>query len=148
MDIRLVVAEKPGHWISDPSTVAGLPAAERPFGFMAVDLDNSLALVDNLVAAVQKREVESGIRIDGIVTVQDDYLVSVCQAAMKLGLPTCGTPEAYQNCLDKFKMRSLLPWNGQIARLIRTRDDIATALAGGLEFPVIIKPQSGGGSRE
>ncbi|KAH9949127.1 hypothetical protein B0H21DRAFT_729645 [Amylocystis lapponica] len=145
LDLRLVIAEKPGHWITDPAKV-GMPAREWPFALLSVDLDDAPALVENLVAAARKWEAETGIHIDGIVTIADDLLPTVCTVAAQLGLPTCGTVDAYLNCVDKFRMRQLLPWKGRPAYCVRSKADIDAVVASGLEFPVIIKPQSGGGS--
>jgi glutathione synthase/RimK-type ligase-like ATP-grasp enzyme len=145
------VIDSPGAWLEkevQSSEQSTIPDAERPIAFIPLDISDTQNLTSRIVQLLRDWTTTKGIEIDGITTVQDKFLVAVCQVAKILGLPTPGPPEAFQACVDKFQTRSLLPWKDIPVHVIRSREDITSAVAAGLTFPAIIKPRSCSGSSE
>ncbi|PVF98476.1 glutathione synthetase ATP-binding domain-like protein [Serendipita vermifera] len=150
LGLRVIVIDSPGAWLEKEAQFSAnttLSDAERPFSFIPLDVNDTQNLTLRIVEVLRAWSATNGIEIDGITTVQDRFLVIVCQVATILGLPTPGPPEAFQACVDKFQTRSLLPWKGIPTHIIQSREDITRAITAGVVFPAIIKPRSCSGSR-
>lgn len=145
----MVVVDRPDHWLTyeDAIAASGMPFNRRPFAFIPFDFTDQETVDSRLTKCLKEWQASpNGVILDGIITFRDNISVAVARTAISLGLPVPAQPEALERCINKQKMRDLIPWNGQKARTISDRKDIDSALLEGLLFPAVIKPRSGNGS--
>lgn len=125
--------------------------AEFPFAVVECDLSlsDSSALVGRLIAAIEGWQVQSGVRVNGLIGPSESYLLAATEVCLQLSLPTYGTVESLRSCADKTLFRSLFPWRGCLPRVLRSAKD-AHGLRDWSEWPAILKPitDGGGGARE
>jgi biotin carboxylase len=138
LGIRLVVIDKPGHWLQSDSG----PYAHFREAFIPVNIDVDGGFAERIVEAVRGY----GKPVDGIITISDARLISVAKACEILGYPTSPSA-AYTLAGDKFQTRMMeLDPNGAF-RVFSRLQRIMYIERRELTFPLIVKPCLGWGSQ-
>lgn len=133
LNIELIVVDKPGHWLQDISTSAMRAA------FLPCDMAQDGKLHERVTAAVK----DSGLRVHGIYSGWEGYLVDTAKAAEELGLPTDPSP-AFGISTDKARTRAMHQ-GGTLSSVVTAAasDDELLGVASSIGFPVIMKPVIG-----
>ena len=138
LGVSIIVLDEPGHWLESKEY------AHLRDEFIAIDISNLAELPQRLAEALKGRP------IDGIVTFTDDYVVATAEAAEILRLPT-ETAQAMRQAHYKYEMRKLVNKDNIQAVCIdslKQLDEPAVAeKLETLEYPLIIKPCRGKGSK-
>lgn len=131
------MVDRPGHWLQDE--IYTLLREE----FIAIDITIDDELPYRIANAVKGKD------IDGIVAFADEFVEATAQAAEELGLPT-EPVTAYLKSLNKHATRKMVDIEAQSLVLDSGGqiEDLATILeVKSLQFPLVVKPCRGGGSR-
>jgi biotin carboxylase len=130
LNISIAVLDVDGHWAQT--------AEDLEHSFVVTDLTRDANLPHRIVASVRSL----GLPVHGITTFSDNYLVATAQAASELGLPT-GPPESLVRCVNKDRLR-----HREEAAITLDRASNVQALSASIDYPTIIKPAMGAGSRD
>ena len=137
LDISLVVLDKSGHWLEKAEL------SQFRHTFITIDMSDD----GNLPARIY--ETLRNMKLDGIVTFSEAYLVATADAANRLGLRS-EPVESFINSHNKYETRLSLGSNAQVLRLedsTQLQDGITTRFLTQAHYPLIVKPCEGGGSR-
>ncbi|KAK5120442.1 hypothetical protein LTR85_006381 [Meristemomyces frigidus] len=135
MDIEVHVLAEPGHWMQHKSY------ASYRKSFIAINTEADNGLPDRIIEALHD------LRLDGLVTFTDKWLIPVAYAAQALNLPT-ESPSLFETCRDKYLTRLLdVPEGFQSVRVegyggAKAFLDSAVEAAGP-KFPLVVKPCAG-----
>ena len=135
LDIKLIILDRSDHWLSRTE----LP--DWDFDFIPIDTTIDEHLPQRICAALQD------VKIDGLLTFTQDYLVATSQAAGKLGLKTepVGAFEAAQN---KYETRLMLGTHLlKFDSVTQLQDSALGRIQEEVGYPLIVKPCEGCGSR-
>ncbi|OCL12795.1 glutathione synthetase ATP-binding domain-like protein [Glonium stellatum] len=138
LGIELVVLDRPGHWLQDPS-FSSLRRA-----FLPVDL----TIDDSLVQRVLNTLKDNNITVDGVTAFSDKYVVVAAEIAESLQLPTSPSV-AFARVVDKHECRKLVDGDDQaicFSNLNKLKEHLQTT-DHTFTYPLIIKPSRGGGSQ-
>jgi len=129
---------------------------ERGFYVMAVDKDPEAPGFEyaDLCAQIDIYDYESmvnwvrivGQNIVGVMTMATDCSYSVARVAAEFGLPGI-PPDSALTSVDKGRFRKALKNAGIFVPDFTVARDMASALAGHVEFPLVVKPVDNMGSR-
>ncbi|PLB55688.1 glutathione synthetase ATP-binding domain-like protein [Aspergillus steynii IBT 23096] len=137
LDISMVIVDHPGHWLQDEAY------SYIRDGFIAIDVTDDAGLPGRIADALR------GKGFDGLLTLSDEFVLPTVRAAEILGLPT--EPLAsYLQAHNKYEARQLLSPNIQhlfVASAAQLDDPSIAAQLKAFQYPLIVKPCRGGGSR-
>jgi Biotin carboxylase len=137
LDISMVILDHPGHWLQDEKY------SYIRDGFIAIDVTDDAGLPGRIVEALK------GKGFDGLLTLSDEFVIPTAKAAETLGLPT--EPIAsFLQAHNKYEARKLLSPNIQslLVNSVAQLEDLAVAAQlQNFQYPLIVKPCRGGGSR-
>lgn len=137
LGVALVIIDEECHWLQ-----AATPQNEElREAFLPIDMTEDDDLPTRIARAVENYP----IRIDGIFTLSDNYLVAVAQAAELLGLPTSPS-SAYETAYDKGLTRQLSTAPHEYAT-VESEGDLLMIIASEdfrPQYPLIVKPRIGG----
>ena len=137
LNIPLIIVDRPGHWLGSDEH------SHLRSSFIGIDVTEDVELPSRIAEAL-KREA-----IDAILTFSDEFVIATAKAAVLLNLPT-EPVEAILRAHNKYETRRLLDFNIQAMQLDGGRqldDFVIIQELRGLQYPVIVKPCRGGGSR-
>ena len=136
LGIKLVVLDRPGHWISQ-SSMRHLYQDFIPID-MTPDDDFSIRIAN---------AVRSYGNIDGLCAIASACMAPVARAAVSLGLPTA-LPDAVACASNKYQAR-LIAGGAPPTALVADVTDLETRIERGVfvpQYPLITKPSAGAGS--
>jgi len=136
LGIKLVVLDRPGHWISEPSK------RHLYQDFIPIDMTND----DGFHVRIAK-SVKAYGDVDSICSVSDSCLVAVARAAAILGLRT-ESPDAIACAGNKYETR-LIAGGAEPTALVTGLPDLKDRMAMKAfipQYPLIVKPSIGTGS--
>ncbi|KAI9034786.1 ATP-grasp fold [Aspergillus affinis] len=137
LDISMVIVDHPGHWLQD-----GAYSYIRD-DFIAIDVTDDAGLPGRIA------EVLRGKGFDGLLTLSDEFVLPTVKAAEILGLPTEPTA-SYLQAHNKYAAQQLLSSNIQnllVNGAAQLDDPPIAAQLRTFQYPLIVKPCRGGGSR-
>lgn len=136
MGIRVVVLDRPDHWITDPSL------RHLYHDFIPIDMTPDDGFHQRIATAVK----DWG-HVDGICAIASYCLAPVAKAAALLGLPT-ESPEAIVCAINKWETRQIAGGAGPTT-LVSNVEELKEQMAAETyvpEYPLIVKPGVGTGS--
>lgn len=133
LGIDLVVLDNPGHWLERGDYDHWREA------FIPTKLVHTAdpEFTNRIVASIRSHDKS----VDGIITFFDKYTVDVANAAVTLGLPTGGSPEAYRIATNKYETSIVSGHNG--FRASNAEEAVRLASLKMVEYPLIVKPCNG-----
>ena len=136
LGIKLVVLDRPGHWISDPSM-------QRLYqDFIPIDMTADDGFDVRIATAVKAYG-----NVDGLCAIATSCLAPVARAAAMLGLPT-ESPDAVACANNKYQTR-LVAGGAAPTALVTDVPDLKNRMAEKAfvpQYPLIVKPSMGAGS--
>lgn len=136
LGIKLVVLDRPGHWISDPSM------QHLYQDFIPIDMTADDGFHVRIATAVKAYG-----NVDGLCAIASACLVPVARAAVMLGLPT-ESPDAVACASNKYQAR-LVAGGAAPTALVTDVLDLENQMAEKAfvpQYPLIVKPSMGAGS--
>ncbi|KAF4343768.1 carnosine synthase 1 [Fusarium beomiforme] len=138
LGISVIVLDRPGHFMQRPEY------SHLCDGFIAVDMTIDDRLPDRLAEAVR------GLKIDGIITFSDEYVITTAKAAALLGLETEPVESIVTAHYKDATRRALDAPNLQSLRVESSEDldsERFSSVIEGLKYPLVVKPCRGAASR-
>ncbi|KAF9775757.1 hypothetical protein IL306_006112 [Fusarium sp. DS 682] len=138
LGISVIVLDRPGHFMQRQEY------SHLRDGFIAVDMTIDDSLPEKLAKAAQ------GLKIDGIITFSDEYVIATAKAAALLDLETepvesivtAHYKDATRRVLDSPNFQSL-----RVESLADLDSDHLSATVESLKYPLVVKPCRGAASR-
>ena len=137
LGIKLVVIDEQGHWLENDKG----PYAHLREAFVPTDITDDKGFVDRIISAVRTYPYV----IDGVMTINQERLVSVAKVCETLGLPTSPSA-AYMLAADKYRTRMMEPTHEgafQVSSTTELEDQLKNPASTPLAYPLIVKPTRG-----